>query len=104
MLKPFAAAVVLTAALSGCRPVTPCSAAVAAIFPLSQQVKAQAVVWRESRGNPAARGPGGASGCFQLLGHADLIPGGAGARFDAVANVTGAFRLWQGSGWKAWGG
>lgn len=63
-----------------------------------------AISRRESHLDPKARNRrSSASGCFQLLRlHSDLVPGGWGARYDAAANVTAAWRLYCGSGRSPW--
>lgn len=57
------------------------------------------IAWRESRCIPTAYNPSGAEGLFQLLGHGDLMP--CDWR-DPVCNVTGAWRLYEGSGRAPW--
>lgn len=46
----------------------------------------------ESRGDPDAANPSGAHGLFQVLG----------GPFDAAANVSVAFSMWQTRGWQPW--
>jgi hypothetical protein len=82
---------------------SPCHQAVDAIWQKDRSW-AHGVVNRESHGNPTAQNrKSSAAGCFQLLRlHADLLPGGWAARYDAGSNVTGAWRLYLGSGRDAW--
>lgn len=63
---------------------------------------AETIVWRESRGNPAAYNPSGASGLFQVMPSTWQALGCAGDPFDAYANAVCAWAVYRVQGPTAW--
>ena len=91
---------VLLTVTTGC---TTCWEAIEAVFPAPLRPMAHRVAQRESHEIATAKNrTSSASGCFQLIGHGDLIPGGRSQVFNPWANTVAALRLYNGSGWRPW--
>jgi hypothetical protein len=73
-----------------------------------QEDKALEIAWRESRCDPGARNPSGASGLFQLMLplHSGLFwqvcLAGPASWHDPWCNAHAARLLYDGSGWRPW--
>jgi len=92
------------AAPSGCE----LEGAIRATFPEDPD-RAVLIAWRESRCQPDARHPEGASGVFQIMMplHRQLVADVCGGNpdvmvFDAGCNLRVARFMYEGSGWRPW--
>ena len=77
------------------------------VFGAEHAPRAQAIAWRESRYQPWARNPSGASGLFQIMLplHARRFTAAGYAPeqwSDPAVNVTVAYQLFQEQGWQPW--
>lgn len=64
---------------------------------------AESIVWRESRGDPSAYNPSGASGLFQIMPQTWAETGCTGDPFAALDNALCAWQLYQAAGVSPWG-
>ena len=62
------------------------------------------VAWSESRWNPRARNPSGASGLWQMTMplHQGLVSASGGDVFDPLTNARVAVKLWRSAGMSPW--
>lgn len=85
----------------------PCVSAIRRVFPASQQARAIAISYRESRWTETARNKvrtrlGHAEGCMQVLTGVARNVGARCSQRVAICNVLTSYNLWKKQGWRPW--